>query len=54
MSIAVESIEPISEELVRWDNEYLYEIVNGQRVEKPRMGAEADPAPARRIPDATR
>jgi Uma2 family endonuclease len=42
MSTATERIEPISEEFVRSDKDYLYEIVDGQSLEKPRMGAEAD------------
>lgn len=42
MSNTTTMLEPISEEFVRSDKDYLYEIVNGQNVEKPRMGAEAD------------
>lgn len=42
MTIAPALIESIDDEFVRSDKDYLYEIVDGQKVEKPRMGAEAD------------
>ncbi len=42
MSIVSAPIESIEDEFIQSDKDYPYEIVEGQNVEKPRMGAEAD------------
>jgi len=42
MSMVSAPIDSIEDEFIRSDKDYPYEIVEGQNVEKPRKGAEAD------------